>query len=663
MISKRPILPSYRKPSFPTAVVMCSVRKALRPFLNHPDIRFKALLQMPSGFNADSIFFQLAVNELMEPEGHYDEYGNDRLFIARLDEISIVNSLKKIFEAKRTVLLCSDLEALDADVRLIADVEIVLERPTAAHYIAAAKQIGLKDMTRAHALYLAGLDFGKVKMAVNEYRSLPSAIGRLKRAEAVEAAKKEPSPPQLKRTDRTLHEVSGYGDAASWGIQLAEDLAAWQAGKIDWQDVDRGVVLCGRPGTGKTTYGRILATTCGVPIIETSSARWQAKGHLGDMLKAMRSAFEQANKQAPCILFIDEFDAFGDRGSDTAGDNFDYKRQVINALLECLDPPGGRPGVVVVAATNFPEAIDPALLRPGRLERLIGIPLPDGSAREAILRQHLRGLAAPDDLRQFREMSAGYAGANIELIAREARRRVRREGRALVEADLLEALPPSRMLSDVELRRVAIHEAGHALVTLVASMDELLWVVINRRVPLDDTGSTLGHVEYRRRQSVCETEDSLMARIGIQMGGIAAERVVFGHHSTSGGGGLNSDLRIATDLATTIERQFGFGASLVLDVGSGQRALEGLRARDPELWRAVDRRLRSSLEKTEAILVEYREELDVLATMLMDRGSVSGAEVRELLSARGERPAQAVLFRGKALEKLPRGKSQRETGR
>ena len=188
-------------------------------------------------------------------------------------------------------------------------------------------------------------------------------------------------------------------------------------------------------------------------------------GHLGDMLKAMRKTFEAANKKAPCILFLDEIDAFGDRSSDSAGDNLDYKRQVINALLECLDPPGGRPGVVVVAATNFPEVIDPALLRPGRLERLIAIPLPDGAAREAILRQHLRGLPAPDDLRQFREMSAGYAGANIELVAREARRRVRREGRALEEKDLLDALPPSRMLSNAELRRVAIHEAGHAIVT------------------------------------------------------------------------------------------------------------------------------------------------------------------------------------------------------
>lgn len=627
---------SQQTPTFPTAVAMCAVRKALRPFLNRPDARFKALLQMPTGI--DTLVYHNAVVELLEENGLYDENGNDLLFVARLDEIAILNSLRKIFEAKRVVLLCADLEALDRDVRLVADVEIVLEKPRPAHFLAAARVTKLKGMTPQDAEFLAGQDFNRVRMAVNGYRSLRSAIGRLRRASSDDATKKvdETTPPP--NAGKTLHEMAGFGEAAEWGIQLAEDLAAWKAGKIDWEDVDRGVVLYGKPGTGKTTYGRALAATCGIPIIEASSARWQAMGHLGDMLKAMRKAFEAANKKAPCILFLDEFDAFGDRGSDTAGDNLDYKRQVINALLECLDPPGGRPGVVVVAATNFPEVIDPALLRPGRLERLIGIPLPDGTARLAILRQHLRGLAAPKDLREFEEMTSGYAGADIELVAREVRRRARKEGRALKERDLLDALPPRRTLSDVELRRLAVHEAGHALVTVIASPDEVLSVVINKRVVLNDTRSSLGHVEYRRMQSVFETEESFMARVDIHLAGIAAERVVFGHHSTSGGGAETSDLRIATELATTIERYFGFGENLVMDLGSGAGALETLRARDPILWRSVDRRLKASLERTEAVLLEYRIELEQLAEWLVERGRVSGAEVRELVATRRDDP-------------------------
>lgn len=663
MTKNRTIPLARQMPTFPTAVAMCAVRKALRPFLDRPDVGFRALLQMPSDVNVDSLFYYLAATELLGSEVKYDEFGNDRLFIARVDEIAIVNSLRKVFDARRTVLFCNDLDVLDSDIKLIADVEIVLHRPTPAHFQAAARMIGLRDMTPDDAEYLASLDFGKVKAAVSAHRSLRSAIGRLRRASAADAAKNVVLAPQPKSTSRTLHEMAGYGEAAVWGIQLADDLAAWQTGKIDWEDVDRGAVLSGKPGTGKTTFGRALAATCGIPIIEASSARWQAKGHLGDMLKAMRQAFDLAKKKAPCILFLDEFDAFGDRSSNTFGDNLDYKRQVINGLLECLDPPGGRPGVVVVAATNFPEVIDPALLRPGRLERVIDIPLPDAATRVAILQQHLRGLLAPDDLRQFQEMSSGYAGANIELVAREVRRRVRKEGRALVEKDLLDALPLSRPLSEVELWRVAIHEAGHALVTLVASPDELLWVVVNKRVAIDESGSSVGRVEYKRKQSVYETEDSLMARIGIHMAGMAAERVVFGNHSTSGGGSHNSDLCKATELATSLERHYGFGGSLVLDLGSGPAALEILRERDRKLWRAVDQRLKESLEKTVAILGEYRAELHTLADWLVARGRVSGAEVRKIVSARRSAQTQAGQTQEGLSRKTKSGKPQGEMQR
>lgn len=154
-----------------------------------------------------------------------------------------------------------------------------------------------------------------------------------------------------------------------------------------------------------------------------------------------------------------------------------------------------------------------------------------------------------------------------------------------------------------------------------------------------------------------------MARIDIHLGGIAAERVVFGHHSTSGGGGLNSDLRIATELATTIESHFGFGESLVLDMGSGQRALEDMRARDPELRKAVDRRLRSSLDKTEAILADHRDTLDVLAALLTERGNVSGDEVRDLMAARGDRMGLPVPDRKGTSVDLLGAKSRKELKR
>lgn len=618
--------------SFPTAVAACSVRKALRPFLDRPWARFIALLEMPSGI--DSVFYQHAASELLEHRTHYDEFGNDLVFVARLDEIAIVNSLRRIFEARRVVLLCTDLEALDRDVKLVADVEVVLEGPTPDHFLAAARASGMKGMTRDDAEYLARIDFDKVKMAVNGYRPVRSSISRLRRAAATKLLKAADEPLTRPEAKRTLHDMAGYGEAAEWGLRVAEDVAAWRAGNIDWEDIDRGVVLYGPPGTGKTTFGRALAATCGISIVEASSAKWQAMGHLGDMLRAMRDAFDMAHQKAPCILFLDEIDAFGNRGSGASGDSRDYKRQVINGLLECLDPPGGRPGVIVVGATNLPDEIDPALLRPGRLERMIRVPMPNADDRVAILRQHLRGIEPPAELRHFKEMTEGCAGASIELVAREARRRARKSQHPLTEEDLIASLPPSRPLSETELQRVAIHEAGHAIVGALASASDVLWVVISKRVSLGESAASWGRVEYRTRPDVFQTEESMESSIDFHLAGIAAEKVIFGHHSTSGGGATASDLHTATDLATRMERHFGFGDTLVFDQGVGTKALEGLRESDQRLRQAVDLRLKASLERARAVLEGHRAELEEIAGRLVRSGRVSGMEVLELIERR-----------------------------
>ncbi|MCK3776664.1 ATP-binding protein [Ensifer sesbaniae] len=143
----------------------------------------------------------------------------------------------------------------------------------------------------------------------------------------------------------------GYGGAKEWGLELAQDLIDWQRGRIDWSEVDTGIVLSGPPGVGKTQFAAALARQCSVPIIAASLARWQARGHLGDLLKAMRSDFDKAKESAPCILFCDELDSFGDRNSFSA-DNKDYSTQVVNGFLEHLDGLDGREGVVVIGATN-----------------------------------------------------------------------------------------------------------------------------------------------------------------------------------------------------------------------------------------------------------------------------------------------------------------------
>lgn len=183
--------------------------------------------------------------------------------------------------------------------------------------------------------------------------------------------------------------LSGYGDARDWALDLKTDLQLWRDGGLAWHEMSTKLMLSGPPGTGKTTYARALCNTLQVPLLVTSVASWLEPGYLGDVLKRMSSAFELARDNAPVILFIDEIDNIGSRFGGKREQHDDYWRSLINRLLELLDGTAKTDGVIVVAATNLPEKIDPALLRSGRLERHVAIPLPDMEALTGILAHHL----------------------------------------------------------------------------------------------------------------------------------------------------------------------------------------------------------------------------------------------------------------------------------
>ena len=188
---------------------------------------------------------------------------------------------------------------------------------------------------------------------------------------------------------RPVETLAGYGDAKTWAMNLKEDLDQWKAGQIPWTELSSRILLCGPPGTGKTLFAKALTHTLGIPLYATSVGIWLEAGHLGDVLERMRAAFAEAKSAAPCILFIDETDGIGGRRSGDK-DSSDFWNNVITRLLELLDGTVKSTGVIIVGATNKPDMIDPALLRSGRLEKRVTIPLPDIDALAEILRFHVR---------------------------------------------------------------------------------------------------------------------------------------------------------------------------------------------------------------------------------------------------------------------------------
>ncbi|MBO0902697.1 AAA family ATPase [Jiella sonneratiae] len=444
-------------------------------------------------------------------------------------------------------------------------------------------------------------------------RSVEQGVARARRLSAARAQGRAPV-----GDGPSLDDLHGLGDAAAWGRALAADLAEYRAGRLPWTYVDRGVLVAGPTGTGKTTFARALAKSCGVPIHVHSIARWQSAGHLGDMLRAMRKAFEEARSSAPCILFLDEIDSVGNR-DERSDQNRNYTRQVVNGLLECLDGAEEREGVVVVGATNLPHVIDPAVLRPGRLDRRIDIPLPDERARQGILRHHLRNDLAATDLAPFAERLEGRSGADIERAVRDTRRRARSERRAMAEADLAASLPPVERLSDAAFRRACVHEAGHWIVGHALEPESGIAPAL-ARVARHVAEGRGGFTNFDRIPGADRTRASHLAEIAVCLAGAAAELEVLGDRGNGAGGREGSDLQMATAIAVGLECSHGLGSSLLYRAPADDRAVRALLLRDPALAGAVQETLASCLERARTIVRERRTEVVEAARILGLRG-------------------------------------------
>lgn len=523
------------------------------------------------------------------------------------------------------VLLISHGITIPPDIRVSLDEVMQVEPIRPAHLVAAIKSSRGEPTTVDEARTLLSYPLDLMFQALRPGRSVQHALARL--SDLAEAKVERPAAVSF-----DVEELPGFGQAKEWALGLAEDLRDWRHGSLAWSDMDCGLLLSGPPGTGKTMFAQAVAKTCGAAFVSASCAKWQAKGHLGDFLAAMRKTFSEAVEKAPCILFLDEFDAVGDRAKFT-GDNANYCVQVVNGILEALDGSPRRDGVVVIAATNYPDAIDPALRRPGRLDRHIKVELPDHDARKDILTLHLGAEVSPDVLAYSARATRGYSGAALAQLARDARKQARRARRS-VTADDIRAVTPSLMPLDPFTRRAAcLHEAGHAVVGTELAYGEIAVITVVREVsPCDDSA---GYVAWQCPKLHQRPRESYANEIATILGGRAAEEVVLGFVTDGSGGANGSDLHRAADIATVMEATLGMGHGLSYSHVRNSEDLEKLRRSDPVLRKRVEKLLSAELERAKEIVRKRLKDVDNLAKEIMKRELLTGDEVREVLARRG----------------------------
>jgi cell division protease FtsH len=405
----------------------------------------------------------------------------------------------------------------------------------------------------------------------------------------------------------------------------------------------KGVLMVGPPGTGKTLLARAVAGEAGVPFFALSGSSF-VEMFVGVGAARVRDLFADARKRSPAIIFIDEIDAIGGkRGPGGFGSN-DEREQTLNQLLSDMD--GFEPGanIVVMAATNRAEILDPALLRPGRFDRQVEIPLPNQRERTAILTIHGKGKqVSPDvDLDAVSRGTPGFSGADLANLVNEAAiNAVRAERQVITAADfdaardrlLIGRRDASNALLPEEKHSVAVHESGHALVAVLSkNTDPVAKVTILPR------GAALGVTEQLpESERHLYQEDYLTDTLAVRLGGRAAEIVVLGQPST----GASNDLESATDLATRMVREWGFSADVgPISYGAGGASRDNPFAGRPyaeETQRAIDREVARLLREAETaattLLRDNRDTLDKVVNLLLERETIDGAELLAIVGA------------------------------
>ena len=406
----------------------------------------------------------------------------------------------------------------------------------------------------------------------------------------------------------------------------------------------KGLLLVGPPGTGKTMLAKAVAGEAGVPFFSISGSEF-VEMFVGMGASKVRDLFQQAKEKAPCIVFIDEIDAIGKKRDGQFGGN-DEREQTLNQLLTEMDGFEGNNGVIILAATNRPESLDPALTRPGRFDRRVPVELPDLAGREAILKVHARKikLAENVDFHTVARMASGASGAELANIINEAALRAVRSGRTVVEqADLEESIEvviagyqkKNAVLSDQERQVVACHEIGHALVAALQSHS----APVQKITIIPRTSGALGYtMQVDTGDKYLLTKEELENKIATLTGGRAAEEVVFGEITT----GASNDIEQATKLARGMITRYGMSKDfdmVALETVTNQYlGGDASLACSADTQRKIDEKvveiIRTQHAKAIDLLEKNRDKLDELAKYLCEKETITGEEFMAILEGK-----------------------------
>ena len=406
----------------------------------------------------------------------------------------------------------------------------------------------------------------------------------------------------------------------------------------------KGVLLVGPPGTGKTMLAKAVAGEANVPFFSMSGSEF-VEMFVGMGASKVRDLFKQAKEKAPCIVFIDEIDAIGQKRNTGAMGGNDEREQTLNQLLTEMDGFEGNSGVIILAATNRPESLDPALTRPGRFDRRVPVELPDLQGREAILRVHAKKIRIADDVdfKQVARMASGASGAELANIVNEAALRAVRNGRKFAtQADMEESIEvviagyqkKNAILTDKEKWTVAYHEIGHALVAAMQSHS----APVQKITIIPRTSGALGYtMQVEQGNHYLMTREEILDQIATYTGGRAAEEVRFGTIST----GASNDIEQATKLARAMITRYGMSEDfdmVALETVTnqylgGDASLACSAETQADIDRQVVALVKQQHEKAKTILTENSQKLEQLANFLYEKETITGDKFMKILNS------------------------------